>query len=374
MQLERDLQKSLSLSFHSDKTSAMTGENKSKSVVLLPGASTTYFVKEPADLPKSLSPGDILTGSITYLKKASGHIGSGSRPGGFPVIYTVSSSLKSVDAAPPSNGSSADPLGVYESGKSDTAVANELSNCVRDAKLKFLKGLIGLRTFAGVFHSLESEYADYLPLQMLMLNHCVKIAEMTKACSSGASIDGDLSSCLLKIVDYADRCLRLIDSTAIAIGLGRLVDKDDKSAVVQRKEVDAQRSQLLEILLIKTTAIIELKSVSPDQSDWDELFEVTYKEMMKWDDLSSDKYLFVVYHRLVSWKRYSENRFLNNSISLNYLKCRYSLALKRLKESIGNNSDRGGSFLTRADIIKVVSVVYIEFPLCSCDSCINFRL
>ena len=127
---------------------------------------------------------------------------------------------------------------------------------------------------------------------------------MTKLCSSGVFLDGDYPTCLKRAIEYADRCLGLIDTTAVAVALGRLVDKDDKSAVAQRKEVESQRSQLLSILLIKANLAVELKSIFKDQSDWDELFETTYKEMLKWDDLSSDAYLFLAYHRLISLNKY----------------------------------------------------------------------
>ena len=64
----------------------------------------SFYLKEPSydSLPKGIVPGDVLKGSITYLKKDNSTLGCGTRPGGYELRYLVA------DTKPPSDKNTSD--------------------------------------------------------------------------------------------------------------------------------------------------------------------------------------------------------------------------------------------------------------------------
>lgn len=72
MLLERNLQKSIGLSFYKTKSDAMIGQNPTRSRAICKGNSVSMYIREPVwdnNFPKSISAGDTLFGTINYEKK-----------------------------------------------------------------------------------------------------------------------------------------------------------------------------------------------------------------------------------------------------------------------------------------------------------------
>jgi len=63
----------IALTAHHMQTLALSGSDKFRTRPLTPGGNMSFFFKEmPFDaIPKGAAPGDLLTGSVTYLRKDS---------------------------------------------------------------------------------------------------------------------------------------------------------------------------------------------------------------------------------------------------------------------------------------------------------------
>jgi tripeptidyl-peptidase II len=285
--LERDLSKPINISFSATQTDAMAGTGKVGTVSLKPGTSVAYYIKEPpADqLPNFIYPGDWITGSVTYLKKADGHAGAGCRPGGFPISYTVSSGVKSIQPPLSKTGAEADAIngssGVEcPEGEESSKMAVDFNRVVKETKVDFLKGLAGKKTFMPLYSQLSAEdstIVDFLPYQQAMLTHAEYDAKSNKTVVA-----------LENVVTSANKCISLINATEIALNLGQLVNPADKSSVKARKEAENKKAELVEALYSKASAELDLTLFhSKDKTS----FDVAITELTKWDDMSSERFL-----------------------------------------------------------------------------------
>lgn len=235
------------------------------------------------------------------------------RPGGFPVTYTVSSSVKSpilpvITASDNLFTTSkiievdADALlikeasGIKAAEQAAERMAQEFSSAMKTAKVSFLKGLVGKPSFLPLSVDLSTEdstMTDFLPFQLVLLAH----AEMeVKASATKQSLE--------TVIAVADKCASLIDTTAIALNLGRLVNKDDDVAVKARKDIEAKKSELVNALFSKACALLQLRQYEEETSG--PAFDICFNEMKKWDDLSGSRFAKIHLAILKDKKRFTQ--------------------------------------------------------------------
>ena len=344
MHLERGLKSAVSLSFYKTQCQALSNGAKFPTRALLQGTFASCYIREPSvdQLPKGAQPGDVLMGSVTYLKKANGARGQGARPGGFPVQYVVGDVKLGTATSSSQQDSSA------------TTKLEGLASAVREAKLKYLKGLNN-ESFLEIYRLMIEEYPDYLPLHQALLAYHLK--NMNTVSVSGLHRDfASLTTAREKygiVITTADNIISRVDKQAIATELGTNADKDDAKAMAIRKDMEGKKAALVEALAGKVMAYlgiinidkIAMKSlhsdtgkgedkhlaedlstvgegnsvqdvsveegkdnssivvVSEDKSQSDNtstpmvLFENTYKELCRWEDINADKYWLIVVGR-----------------------------------------------------------------------------
>ena len=217
MQLQRPIKTPVALTFYLTQSDTLLGSDKMKMGTrgVTPGGSTSFYLKEPAfdSIPKGASPGDILSGTITYLKKDTATLGSGTKPGGYELKYIVGD-IKAPNAdkekekekekdkamtaqtATPAAAvatsvvpTTASALATLLATITDvtTTVPNAatpeipspkesgMEAAVREAKTKYLKSLAGTSAFDSLYIAAELEYPADLPLKLVALSHAVKL-------------------------------------------------------------------------------------------------------------------------------------------------------------------------------------------------------
>ena len=211
MLLQRPIKAAVALNFYQTQTDTLLGSDKMKmsSKGVTPGGSVSFFLKEPSSdsIPKGASPGDVLAGTITYLKKDNATLGSGTKPGGYEVKYIVGDTKaqsaekekeKSVVAATATAALAATAatatatatatevvtttittlitaVPTADDGDSATPKETGMEVAVREAKTKYLKSLTGLPAFDPLYIIAEGEYPLDLALKLVALSHTVKL-------------------------------------------------------------------------------------------------------------------------------------------------------------------------------------------------------
>ena len=196
---------------------------------------------------------------------------------------------------------------------------------MRDAKVGYLKSLVGTPTFSLLFARLAAQeekdreigLAKHLPFHQTLLLH----AEAETKKISSTTPKGDTTECYNVVISAADKCIDLIDSNAIALNLGMRVDKDDKTAVKTRKGMEEQKDALVDALFSKAKALMLLiplglnvkcnvegegegDSVGMDTESYDNtLFLSAYRELLKWDDMTALRFVTINVFKLKIQKR-----------------------------------------------------------------------
>ncbi|ETV89464.1 hypothetical protein, variant 1 [Aphanomyces astaci] len=138
---------------------ASLGSKPMASTVLREGLYVPVYVGEPEKLPKGASPGDVLSGRVTYGKKGVTHWkGSACKPDGFPLTYVVGPSepkRKDVEvvASPPPADDTDD----------DEALRDFISTRVHKA--------VGKDAFDALWGKAIASYPAYAPLLKSKLHH-----------------------------------------------------------------------------------------------------------------------------------------------------------------------------------------------------------
>ncbi len=282
---------SINLTFYNSQTNAFQANSsgKVKTIAILKGSSVGVFIREPSfdSLPKGVQNGDILTGSLTYIKKIDGSLGNGTKPGGYPISYYISDT-KQLSNKSSNNNSNSD--------KSETLDAEtEFNNSIRDAKIKFIKSIKtkDILKYQSIIDNIISEYQSYLPLRLELLHHAMKKAEIGDKLKFGSFKEEDLDNVLVA----ADNVLNLINQTEVASELGLLADKDDESIVSTRKECESKKSAIIDALFAKANIYLVKEHNNIDLNN--SLFISACKQLSRWEELSNDKnwLLFVYKHK-----------------------------------------------------------------------------
>lgn len=219
------------------------------------------------------------------------------RPGGFPVAYTISSGVESTKMS--KEAAEVKPDVTRETDQSAQVgekAAKNFNRAMREAKVKYLKGMTGTDTFMPLVALLVAEdrtIEDDLAFQQALLVNAEAIALRS---SERQDYEG--------VVAAADRVVALIDSTAIALNLGQLVNKENKDAVGARKETERRKSDLVNALCCKISALMKLKDSSGETSSFQEAFNSACDELLKWDDLSAQRFAKIRLTLLQDKKRY----------------------------------------------------------------------
>ena len=234
MAVERKLAKKVTVSCYDSYAKVATNGAKFGKRTLPSGMVATVFFAEPEhkDLPKEAKAGDILVGSTTYAADDEKMPGSGKRPGGFPLSYTV--------PPPPAKKDEKK----KPEAKDERTDSEKLSEALRDLTVKTLTGLVGKDGFDAVYADAEKQYADHLPLVQAKLAH-VDAEEGRK-------------DRLPAVVAAADAVIAMIDATELALHFGTNTDADDVDAVKVQKEFEAKKKALIDALARKARAAGQL--------------------------------------------------------------------------------------------------------------------
>ena len=269
MLIERPISKSIALSFFKMQTEAMTGTGKMGGRNIAPGSSVSMFIREPtsSQLPKQASPGDYLVGSYTLLKNNTSMLGSGDRPGGFPITYTIGDTkVKTPTTA----------AAVSKEAGKEKSESQLLEAAIKDAKLKHLKSLSGKNdSFMPLYIAFVAEYPEDLTLHQLQLAHTVKCRDVLKKKSAESPVTNFLAC--LSVKNAANDVLKLINQLEIAAVLGMNTDKDNAAEAASRKDVETKKAALIEALAAQASAQLDIcelvKSLLPIKQDVNETSE-----------------------------------------------------------------------------------------------------
>jgi len=312
MLLERPLSKPINLNFFRTKSDAMIGADKVGGRGLLQGGSLSMYCREPSfdQLPKNINSGDVLSGSLTYIKANKSIIGAGTKPEGFPVKYFYAD-VKPVNGDKASKEKSGDKKGA--GGEEET-----LEMAVREAKIKYLKSLVGQEASFSATHALlVAEYPDSLPIRLALLSHTVKCkAALLGSKKNEERKDPAVASELLasevfaRVLEAADQVLALIDTGAVAMALGtNAPEQKDAVGSAARKDAETKKTAIIEALTQRCTVLLEIHAFTMTAANeahhfegitWTtageeppgkatmENFNAAVSALQKWGDINSD--------------------------------------------------------------------------------------
>lgn len=302
MALERSLGSPVTLSIYPTLIAAQNGGPQFSGHWLNPDEKQRLFIGNISSAPGGTLAGDVLLGSVTY-GKAGTHNGSGQLPGGFPlsaVVATTQAAESKADASADGGWSWTDPA----PAKTDD---EKLAKAVRKAKLDYLKDL-SIDSNRSAFYKLAEELKKdgaELPVLVLTLE---KLDDEEKR-----------KTRLSSVVSAADAVLTQIDTASIEAGLGLRPADGDGGASKQKKDAEKLKGLLVDTLYRKGRALgyMELPEVLErwpikDQKAHDEVFEANYKELVRWDDATSEKHFLLHIRRAAKKKQLGESlKWLN---------------------------------------------------------------
>lgn len=240
---------------------------------LFQGGRAILYIATP-DFPKSVSPGDVLLGSITYAITDGVNPGAGDRPGGYPVCCVV----------PPKAQEEKKPEAKDED-KDERTAEEKYAESFRDWQVEQLASLRKdkeWRLFDQLAGEVLAANANYLPA----------LVEQLKRVEAE-----DRDQHLQDIVDSADRILAQVDRTQLAAYFGVEHDADhlDKKLDKQMKE---QKDAVIAALHAKAQALLDLAQQAQvgDQANAEAAnagltaFEAAFAELDQWVDTTDKDY------------------------------------------------------------------------------------
>ena len=231
MAVERKLAKKIGVNCYDSYAKVATNGAKFGKRTLPSGMLATIFLAEPEhkDLPKEAKAGDILVGSTTYAADDEKMPGSGKRPGGYSLSYTV-------PPPPPKKDEKKKP-----EASDERTDSTKLAEAVRALTMKTLAELAGKDGFDAVYAEAEQLYADHLPLAQAKLSH----------------VDAEVGrkGRLPAVIAAADAVVAMIDTTELALHFGTNVDAEDVDAVKAQTEFEAKKKALVNALARKARAV-----------------------------------------------------------------------------------------------------------------------
>ncbi|KAF0698016.1 Aste57867_11347 [Aphanomyces stellatus] len=222
------------------------------------------YVGEPAfdKLPKGVSPGDFLSGKITYGRKSTDVKGVTQKPNGYPLTYNVPAkpnTTKEPEAKEP------------EDVRDEAILADE---AVRDLLVQRLVKLQGKDTFLPQWTALKDKYATHLPFLKTRLHH------LDNDCKRRAS--------LADIVEAAEAIVSAIDTHALAAHYGVKVVPGDVAQAKLRKEKDDEKAALVDALAREARALGDLKNETS--------FVQVFQKLQQWVDTDDNQHVYAAVH------------------------------------------------------------------------------
>jgi len=340
--LERSLKSTIPLACFKTQAEALVGtkgKNATRGIVC--GGSISYFMREPAmdALPKGAAAGDMLTGSMVFIKKnETGRLGAQDRPKGYPVKYICGPTK-----APPAAAAATAPASVSMKVDSDTSVEapasdiaadlqKSVDSALKEAKFKLLKGMVGGKDelFSELHRKLIEEFPTELAPHVSGMRHAESRTKDFYRYNCVSYLDSDAAvavTAIDRVVDNANKVIGLIDTTALAGTLGVNADKDDAKAVAAKKEADGKKTTLVEALIARSLAVLNKANFldpTAAKANYDLLDGAYHQELSKWESVSTASACW----RLVVEKHKRAGR--------------WGCALKRVCDMLGDGS-AGGS-------------------------------
>ena len=264
--VETKLKDSVTLPLYVDPHEAsISGATTSASTILRQGSTLACWMGVPKNnkVPEGCIQGDVLTGSLTCVKKAFDL----SRPKGWPITYLVG-------APPPKKESNTpDPAKATTSSKEKAeSETSKLAAAVLELKIKTLATMKDDADFEPLCAALQSEAPpQHLPLLRALL---------ARALLCKQSPDAIAAAC--------DAVLGAIDATALSAALNlKVVDEEAESE--ERKKLADQKAALLEALTQKAKALHGKAAASSgeDQEANKAAAAGALKALQQWEDVSS---------------------------------------------------------------------------------------
>jgi tripeptidyl-peptidase-2 len=241
--LEQPLASPITLGVFSSRPAAVADGVRVATRSLHADEQAVLYVKAPApgQVPGGLPGGEVVVGTITYGKAATGQSGAGDRPGGYPLRFVVP------------------PKPTEAPSKSAPAVGG--ASAPKDPKAKI----------------------DPLPALVDKLHRC--------------DAEEKREERLSQIVAAADAVITQIDTTKLAQHLGTNPPADDESAAAERKRMEQMRDTLCDALYRKGRALgymelpeVVAKTPIADKAAHDKAFEATFAELRRWADTTDAKH------------------------------------------------------------------------------------
>ncbi|CAA0834352.1 Tripeptidyl-peptidase 2 [Striga hermonthica] len=298
--IEKNLEEkdAIRLSFYSQPDGPVTGTSNFTSSVLIPGAKEAFYVAPPPKdkLPKGVSVGSVLVGTISYGKVPFGVNSGAKNRKKKPGCYTISCIV------PPAQLDG--DKGKRSLSSRTKTVSEMLEEEVRDAKIKVLSNLKQSTDeersdWRKLSITLKSEYPKYTPL----------LAKALEVLTSWNNVEGKVHH-YEEIITAANEVIESIDTDELVIYLAHKSDPEDEDAE-KKKKMEQTRNQLADALYQKGLALAEIESLKKcenvneeakatlDSTGDQDQFEQNFKELKKWVNVKSSRFgtLFVIHER-----------------------------------------------------------------------------
>lgn len=258
MHLDRDLSKSIALSFYKTYLDALSGGSRVSSLALNEGARACIYALTPTSMPSGAKPGDSLHGSISFGKTGEGKLGVGKRPGGYPVVLRV---------PPPANpskpSSSADKAKKPAKPKSE---AEKLKEAIRDLKIGKLASWYASKhekDFAKMTADLLKAWPNHMPVLIHQLKRADQEANRRKNPAA--------------VIKAAETVMAQLDTKKLREHYGVFLDSEDERATEERKKIDKDKGILVDALFRKARAIALQDSQAREKAEADKKAAVAKK-------------------------------------------------------------------------------------------------
>ncbi len=260
LNLDIELDDSISLSVHADAMAALGGRGGFDARSLEHDEVARVYVRAPAPkaLPEMAEPGDELHGTITYGEADSKRSGTGRRPKGYPVWYLV-----------PAKPAKSEPEKTEE--EEDEAEPKpsltDVDEAVRDLEVEKLAVLRKAKAFDDF---------DKLAARILAKHkgHVPVLVEQMKRVEKPEAV-----------IPAADRVLARLNGDRIAAYFGRKQEPKKRAEKKKHKRMEMLKEALTDALFHKAKAQSEMGE--PAQA----AFRATFKQLGTWTDTKKGRYL-----------------------------------------------------------------------------------
>ncbi len=266
--IEQSLSSPISLDFWSSHAAAANETSGGTSGILSGDDSLTVYVDEPkaSSLPKGISAGDYLVGSVTYSAddEAATH---------YEVRYYYTAAENSATAA----------------SKSDEK--KSLEDQVRELQMTYLK-------------TLDPTSEEFTKLKESLMAGDESTRKLLKIELELLDTDDKRKERLEKVIETAEKLIATYDQNQIAAQLSRRAPEDDEEAKKARKKAETEKAELIDTLYRKARAIgyrelpdVIEKTPIADQAAQDKAFADSLAALESWVDLSEKDYFLLTVRR-----------------------------------------------------------------------------